>query len=184
MRDIQPGSVIVLRSQTLFRVVHRLLCDHTLLRVTLVPRQKARAHSCSFIFRMHSSIKFTNKHNIGPCVQTGLIPHAHNEVPIPVFNLFFQSQLFLFCLFFFPSLCFFESQIFLHKTKKRLNAIASQKLVIPSLDAEIVCEIDSERAIATLTINRPRAFNALNTPVILALRDQYVGIFLYTKRKK
>merc|ERR1719460_629083 len=38
---------------------------------------------------------------------------------------------------------------------------------------ELLCDIDPERAIATLTINRPKAFNALNTPVVLALRARY-----------
>lgn len=37
-------------------------------------------------------------------------------------------------------------------------------------------DVDEDRAIATLTINRPQALNALNTDVVLRLRDAYAEL--------
>jgi enoyl-CoA hydratase/carnithine racemase len=42
-----------------------------------------------------------------------------------------------------------------------------------SAEGTLLVDIDEERAIATLTINRPKALNALNTDVVLQIRDQY-----------
>ena len=40
-------------------------------------------------------------------------------------------------------------------------------------DGVLLTDVDENRAIATLTINRPRALNALNTEVVLALKNAY-----------
>ena len=60
---------------------------------------------------------------------------------------------------------------------KRLAGFLPRRSVrfFSSADAEndILCNIDEDSGVATLTINRPKALNALNTSVILQLRDFY-----------
>ena len=57
--------------------------------------------------------------------------------------------------------------------KKLVN---SSRLFSSESDSVLLCEYDNERAIATLTIHRPKALNALNTDVIIKLRDEYKRI--------
>ena len=57
---------------------------------------------------------------------------------------------------------------------RRTRFIPKQSIrALSSATDSLLIDIDEERAIATLTINRPKAFNALNTDVVLALRDAY-----------
>ena len=56
----------------------------------------------------------------------------------------------------------------------RTRFIPKQSIrALSSATDSLLIDIDADRAIATLTINRPKAFNALNTDVVLALRDAY-----------
>lgn len=43
-------------------------------------------------------------------------------------------------------------------------------------DTVLLCSVNEETAVATLTLNRPKAFNALNAEVVIALRDQYKAL--------
>jgi enoyl-CoA hydratase/carnithine racemase len=45
-----------------------------------------------------------------------------------------------------------------------------------SSQSVLLCDIDEDKAIATLTFNRPKALNALNTEVIMLLAEQYKAL--------
>ena len=57
-----------------------------------------------------------------------------------------------------------------------LRPVASRRTLCAAADGPVLSAINEATAVATVTINRPKALNALNTAVILGLRDTYKAL--------